>query len=302
MGITTLINVSVDLIYTEYGFGGTRFLYFIWAVWWIDIFISVVCCWGMVHIMTISHTHTLQEMTAAWLLPVVTLTVAASSGGVLSLALTPHSPSHALLTTTLAVFLVTVGLTLALMIMTIYLLRLILYGLPPGRRILSVFLPLGPTAQSGYAVLLIGQNYRTLLPLQQGEFTASQAGETVYVVCVCVTLLLWSLAVMCIAFAMLGIFDSLRRRSHVPFGLPFWGLVFPNGVFANLTLALARTFDARFFRVLGSIYAVLTLLVWCFVAIRTARVVWDRTIFDEDQQMDPGDDRGRKLLRSADTR
>jgi tellurite resistance protein TehA-like permease len=51
MGVTTLINVAVDVINTRYDFGGKAFLYFIWAVWWIDVLISVLCCWGMVHIM-----------------------------------------------------------------------------------------------------------------------------------------------------------------------------------------------------------------------------------------------------------
>jgi tellurite resistance protein TehA-like permease len=125
---------------------------------------------------------------------------------------------------------VTVGLTLALMIMTIYLLRLIVHGLPPGHKILSVFLPLGPTAQSGYAVLLIGQNFKSLLPLDHGNsdfLQSTSTGETIYAVCVCIAFLLWSLAVMCIIFALLGIHDTVRQ-TRVPFGLPFWGLVFPN--------------------------------------------------------------------------
>ncbi|KAG6862250.1 hypothetical protein C0995_002181 [Termitomyces sp. Mi166 len=257
MGITTLINVSVDVINVSYNFGGPRFLYFIWAIWWIDVLLSVLCCWGLVHIIFTVHAHALQQMTAVWLLPVVTLTVAASTGGILSRTLYRYSPHHALITTTTAVFLLTVGLTLALMIITIYMQRLMIHGLPPGYKILSVFLPLGPTAQSGFAVLLIGQNFRTLLPFE----------------------------VMCIIFALLGIYDTLRR-THVPFALTFWGLVFPNGVFANLTITLSKTFDSGFFRVLGSIYAGATLGVWIFVATRTAFVVYDRSIFEKEVDVD----------------
>ncbi|KAG5645204.1 hypothetical protein DXG03_006722 [Asterophora parasitica] len=230
---------------------------------------------------TTSHKHSLQAMTAAWLLPVVTLTVAASSGGVLARALQAYSPVNALITITVAVFLVTVGLTLALMIITIYLLRLIVHGLPPGYKILSVFLPLGPTAQSGYAILLIGQNFKALLPLDHGSsgfLTSERTGETIHVVCVCVAFLLWSLAVMCIMFALLGTLEA-ARRTRFPFMLQFWGLVFPNGVFANFTINLARTFDSPFFRVFGAIYAVATLLVWIFVTSRTVALVYDRSIF-----------------------
>lgn len=51
MGITTLINVAVDVINEGYGYGGRSFLYFIWVVWWVDVAISALCCWGMLHIM-----------------------------------------------------------------------------------------------------------------------------------------------------------------------------------------------------------------------------------------------------------
>ncbi|KAF9461280.1 voltage-dependent anion channel [Collybia nuda] len=271
MGATTIINVAVDVINTRCHFGGKGFLYLIWAIWWLDVFISALCCWVLVHFMKTSQQHSLQAMTSVWLLPVVTLTVAASSGGVLARALQKYSPLHALVSTTVAVFLVAVGLTLALMILTIYLLRLIVHGLPPGATILSVFLPLGPTAQSGYAVLLIGQNFKSLLPLEHGNsdiLRSSSAGDTINVICVCTAFFLWSLASMWIIYALLAVYE-VTRQTKIPFKLPFWGLVFPNGVYANLTIALSTTFDSTFFRVFGVIYAIATMFLWLFVTTRT---------------------------------
>ncbi|KNZ80513.1 Sulfite efflux pump SSU1 [Termitomyces sp. J132] len=299
MAITTLINVSVDLINVR----DPRFLYFLWAIWWIDVFISVLCCWGLVHIMSTLHTHSLSQMTPIWLLPVVTLTVASSTGAIISLPLAHHSPSHALLTTITSISLLAIGLTLALIIITIYIHRLIVHGLPPGPKILSVFLPLGPTAQSGIAVLLIGQNLRSLIPLQavgSSDFWGSRTtAETVYVLCVCMSFILWSLAVMCILFALLAIYHTLIvRKTRVKFALTFWGLVFPNGVFANLTIHLSKTFDSGFLRVLGSVYAIATFAVWIFVAVQTVSVVCDGSIFDEDlDDIEQGAKRGRSESR-----
>ena len=51
MGAATLINVGVGLFYEEYGLGGTRFLYVLWGLWWLDVAVSVLCCWGLVHMM-----------------------------------------------------------------------------------------------------------------------------------------------------------------------------------------------------------------------------------------------------------
>lgn len=49
MGVTTLINVSVVLVYQQDGVGGKGFLYFLWAIWWIDIVLSFCCLFGLVH-------------------------------------------------------------------------------------------------------------------------------------------------------------------------------------------------------------------------------------------------------------
>jgi len=174
--------------------------------------------------------HSLDAMTAMWLLPVVTLIVSSSSGGVLCRAIQVHSQLHALQTLAVSVFMVTVGLTLALMILTVYLLRLIIYGLPRGRTALSIFLPLGPTSQSGYAILLIGQNSKKILPFpcQSYEFlNSSSTGAIVEVVCICGSFLLWSLATMWILYALLGVYSGLRQ-SRIVFRVSFWGLVFPN--------------------------------------------------------------------------
>ena len=168
-------------------------------------------------------------MTAIWLLPVVTLIVASSSGGVLCRAIQVYSQLHAVQTLTVSVFMVTVGLSLALMILTIYLMRLILHGLPRGTSTLSVFLPLGPTGQSGYAILLIGQNINNLLPFpsQSIFLNSSTTGAAVEVVSICVSFVLWSLATMWILYAFLAVYSGLRQ-SRVPFMISFWGLVFPN--------------------------------------------------------------------------
>lgn len=51
MGAATLINVAVGLVYQQYGFGGMPFLYFLWGMWWLDVVLSFVCAFPMIHIM-----------------------------------------------------------------------------------------------------------------------------------------------------------------------------------------------------------------------------------------------------------
>lgn len=170
-------------------------------------------------------------MLPAWLLPIVTFIVASSSGGVIAAPLREYSSSHALITVAFSTFMVTIGLSLSLMILTIYVLRLMIHGYPDGATILSAFLPLGPTGQAGYSIILIGRNVQSLLPLNYGKSSilrAGTTGDTIYVICLCISLVLWSFATMWVIFALLGI-QEVVRESRFPFKLPFWGLIFPNG-------------------------------------------------------------------------
>ncbi len=51
MGVATMISVAASLIHEGYGFGGKPFIYFVWAVWWLDVAVSALCCWQLMHIM-----------------------------------------------------------------------------------------------------------------------------------------------------------------------------------------------------------------------------------------------------------
>lgn len=51
MAATTLINVGVQVVNTEYNVGGKGFLYFLWAMWWVVVVVSFICCWAGVHVM-----------------------------------------------------------------------------------------------------------------------------------------------------------------------------------------------------------------------------------------------------------
>ena len=51
MGLATLISVAVGLVYERDHFGGKAFLYTIWGIWWLDVVISILCAFAIVHIM-----------------------------------------------------------------------------------------------------------------------------------------------------------------------------------------------------------------------------------------------------------
>jgi len=59
MAATTLINVGVQVVNTECNVGGKNFLYFLWAMWWVVVVVSFICCWAGVHAMYVVATVTL---------------------------------------------------------------------------------------------------------------------------------------------------------------------------------------------------------------------------------------------------
>lgn len=51
MGGATLISVAVTLFYSDDGVGGSAFLYMLWVFWWLDLLVSALCAYHLVHIM-----------------------------------------------------------------------------------------------------------------------------------------------------------------------------------------------------------------------------------------------------------
>ena len=176
--------------------------------------------------------HETSAMTMVWLLPIVTLIVASSSGAIVGQALIPFDVPRACLTVAVCMALVTIGITLAFAVFTIYLHRLIVHGLPEGITIFSAYLPLGPLGQSGYAFLLLGEICRDVFPLSHGDpvsniFAQELTPHIIYVFSWILSFALWSFATCWLLLAVLALGDVLTKNKF-PFKITFWGMIFPN--------------------------------------------------------------------------
>ncbi|KAH8083781.1 voltage-dependent anion channel-domain-containing protein [Cristinia sonorae] len=279
MGAITLIN-SALAVNQDWGTGGLPFLYTLWVFWWIDSIISYIIAFGMLYAMMVKQNHAIAKMSAVWLLPIVTLIVASSGGGLLATALRKHSTTLALLTSGFSLTMVLIGLSLAFMVITVYLLRLLVHGPPDSTLILSAFLVLGPLGQGGFSLLVNGQLLSELIPLHVGpDFPQSAlAGQMIFSGCFCAAYLLFSMGVAWILVALCSI-GAVIRSSPVPFSMAYWGLIFPNGVFALLVVQLGKVLDSPFFRAFGAIWSCVTFIIWLCVFIRSIPSFIDGSLF-----------------------
>ena len=193
------------------------------------------------------HDTQLSTMTAAWLLPVVATIVAAASGGIVAGVL-PNA-QHALWTLVISYILWGTGVPLAMAILVIYFQRLTVYKLPPREVIVSVFLPLGPLGQGGFAIMQLGKVAMTVFP-ETGTLSTktTNAGDIFYVVGWLVALIMWGFGLVWLFFALASI-----SRSKFPFNIGWWGFTFPLGVFAVSTTTIGKEMPSRFFDVLGTV-------------------------------------------------
>ncbi|KAG5637040.1 hypothetical protein H0H81_006035 [Sphagnurus paluster] len=298
MGAATLINSALTAN-QQWSFSGTGFLYALWAFWWLDMLISFTCAFGMLFAMMTTHHHSLAKMASVWVLPMVTLIVASSTGGLLATALTKQSIYHALVTSAVSLTALIMGLSLAIMILTVYLTRLVLHGPPDISLILSAFITLGPLGQGGFSLLINGENLALLVPLHLGEEFpfAEMTGQMLYSVCFCGAWILWSMGIAWTMVSIISVYAVVRRET-IPFSLAYWGLIFPTGVFGLLSVQLGVVLESPFFNYFGAIWSgafcvfckqevcridvrntVMVLLIWIFVFCKTLPRVWNTTIF-----------------------
>lgn len=105
-----------------------------------------------------------------------------------------------------------------------------------------------------------GENLSQILPLHlRGDFPfANQAGQMIYSGSFLGSYVLWSMGIAWIIIALYCIF-SVVRKGKVPFSMAYWGMVFPHGTFALLSVQLAKVLDSGFFRAFGAVWSGMSL-------------------------------------------
>jgi len=268
MGLATIINGFLIFGTPLWGQPAVEIAH---VLWWIDVVMSVACGTIIPYLMFTRQEHTIEKMTAVWLLPVVAAEVAANSGALLI----PHlaDPASAARLMIICYGLWAFSVPLALSILCILLLRLALHKLPPRDMAASSWLALGPIGTGSLGLLLLGQ----AAPAVFSSVGLPDVGVTARGLGVVGGTILWGYGIW---WFLLAIAVTIRYlREGMPFNIGWWGFTFPLGVFAMATLILANQTHLPFLRAIGAGLVAMLSVFWIIVFCLTARGAWHGSLF-----------------------
>jgi C4-dicarboxylate transporter/malic acid transport protein len=258
MGLATIINgflaFGIPLI-------GQAAVQIALILWWADAALALCVGLAVPFLMFTRQQHSIETMTAVWLLPIVPAEVTAASGGLLIMHLAnPLMAAHLLV---FCYLLWAFSVPLALGILVILFLRLVLQKLPKRDMAVSSWLALGPLGTGALSLLVLGHDAPAIL----GAAGMADIGLVAHGIGVIGGLILWGYGawwlIMAAAITLTYIGQGL------PFNMGWWGFTFPLGVFTLATLNLAQQTGMGFFAWLGAAMTVALLGFWITVTLKT---------------------------------
>ena len=240
------------------------------VVWWITALLAVFCAVLVPYLMFTRQSHSLDRLTAVWLLPIVAPEVAANAGAMLVPHLSPQAAQGILVT---GFWLWGLSLSLAFSLITLVLLRLALHKLPEVDFAATSWLPVGPLATGCLGLVNMGRE----APAAFAGTSLQSAAELVRDLGLFGGLALWGAALWWFVLALL--FARHHLRDRMQFNLGWWGFIFPLGVFTLASWELFQLTHQLFF--VGMTLALGGLLVgiWLVVASKTLQGIWHGELF-----------------------
>jgi C4-dicarboxylate transporter/malic acid transport protein len=268
MGLATLINGC--LVYGTAD-GGEGIVSLAHVLWWVDVAMSLACGVLIPFMMFTRQQHSIEQMTAVWLLPVVAAEVAAASGGLLAPHLADSVDQFRILITSYVLWAYSVPV--AMSILVILLLRMALHKLPHESMAASSWLSLGPIGTGALGMMVLGAD----APAIFAAHGMAGIGEVAAGIGLISGILFWGLGVWWMILALM--ITARYLRSGMPFNLGWWGFTFPLGVYSVATLKLASTLNSTFLGALGSLMVLLLAVMWTIVSARTLAGAWHGNLF-----------------------
>ena len=263
MGLVTIINGFLN-------FAAPKMVNFAMYLWWIDVLICFVVGLMVPFYMFTHHAHSIEDMTAVWLLPIVPAEVAAASAGFLAQHLSPALARNVIV---IGYALWAFSVPLAFGILVILFLRLAWHKLPHRDMAVSTWLTLGPIGTGSMGLLLLGND-------APRAFTGTKLliyAKTAYAFGPIGGLVIWGFGFW---WLMMAILLTIRYvKEGLPFNMGWWGFTFPLGVYTASTIILYNLTGIGFFRIAGAVFVIMLATFWTIVTSKTLHGMWHGYLF-----------------------
>jgi C4-dicarboxylate transporter/malic acid transport protein len=258
MGLATIVNGFLAFGTGRLGAGAVAIATTLWRV---DAVLAIGVGLLVPFLMFTRQRHSIEQMTAIWLLPIVPAEVTAGSGGLLIPYLADPTAAQHLLVYCYILWALSVPLALGLLV--ILFLRLVLHKLPKRDMAVSSWLALGPLGTGAFGLLILGHDAAAM----PGLFGLSGVGEVAQAIGVLGGLILWGYGAWWLVMA--AIMTLTYLREGLPFNMGWWGFTFPLGVFTLATFQLGAATGMALLTGLGVAFTVVLIGFWLLVAART---------------------------------
>ena len=258
MGLATIVNGFLAFGISRIGPAAVDIAL---ILWWADAALAIFIGLLVPFLMFTRQTHSIESMTAVWLLPIVAAEVAAASGGLLAVHLaSPLAGAHLLF---FCYVLWAFSVPLALGVLAVLFLRLVLHKLPKRDMAVSSWLALGPLGTGALGLLVLGRDAPALL----GAVGMADIGMVARGIGVIGGLVLWGYGAWWLIIAAASTLTYVK--AGLPFNMGWWGFTFPLGVYTLATLNLGVQTGMECFTVLGGLFVIALVGFWAVVTVRT---------------------------------
>ncbi len=263
-------------------------------MWWLDVVLAVGVGLVIPYLMfTVQQSHTLKNMTAIWLLPIVASEVTASAGGVLA----PHFAGlMAQIILFVSYILWALSVPMAMSILVILFLRLATHKLPDKAMAVTSWLTLGPLGTGALSLFLLGSASTTVLVGTNLFYLA----KYLHAFGIIVGLLIWGYGLWWYILA--WIITLKFFKDGLPFNMGWWGFTFPVGVFTAATFQLWHITSYKIFEIFAIILSIQLISFWLLIFKKTLQGMWSGYLFnapcisEETGIIDNETDMKRKLV------
>lgn len=258
MGMATIINGLLVFGFTRWG---PCIIPLVQTLWWVNVVMSLLSGVCIPYMMFTRQQHSIEKMTAVWLLPVVAAEVAAVSGGLM----TPYiSDVHTKFVITIISYLLwAYSVPVALSILVILFLRMALHNLPHENMAASCWLAIGPIGTGSLGMLIIGGNTTVIFAANNMR----EIGQIAQGIGFVTGIIFWGCGFW---WMLLAVLITMRYfRYGIPFNLGWWGYTFPLGVYTVATLKLYSITNLVFFKFFGAMLFIILAVLWMLITVRT---------------------------------